>query len=147
VADPLTDSDAVEAALLRPLSTAETVYIDVLIDQVSGQLRNRLRTIDARIAAYEADPADTSGIDPAAVTGMLANVIRRALVNPQGVASRSNSAGPYAQSETFRSVNAVDLGLAITDDDLAQILPTIVDGFVMPGTIRTRPRLDPRCRY
>lgn len=147
MAEPLTDSDAVEAALLRPLSTAEATYIDALIDQVSAQLRGRLRSIDDRIARYETDPADPAAISPESVSAMLANVIRRALVNPQGVASRSNSAGPYSLSETFRSVNAVDLGIAITDDDLAQILPEVIDGFVMPRTIRTRPRLEPGCRY
>lgn len=142
MAAPLTDSDAVEAALLRPLTSTEAGYVDTLADQVSAQLRTKLRAIDARIAKYETDPTDPAGIDPVAVQAMLANVIKRGLINPRGAASTSKTAGPYSQSETFRSVNAVDLGIVVTDDDVAQILPAITEGFVMPQTIRTRPRLE-----
>jgi hypothetical protein len=145
VGEPLTDQEAVEAALLRPLTATEAGYVTAdgtgLIAQASAQLRNRLRAIDTRIAAYEADPTDPTGIDPDAVTSMLANVIKRVLLNPQGAASTSNTAGPFAKSTTFRSVNTIDLGLQVTDDDLALILPPdAVDGYVPAGTIRTRPR-------
>jgi hypothetical protein len=147
VTQPLTTQDAVAAALLRPLTTVEAGYADTLIEQVSAQLRNKLRNIDARIAAYALNPADPAGIDPDAVAAMLANVIKRTMVNPSGAASTSNTTGPWGQSLTFRSYHDSDAGLLVTDDDVAAVLPGMASGFVMPGTIRTRPRLEDDCGF
>lgn len=149
MAAPLTSDTAIEAALLRPLTSTETTYTPVLIADVSGQLRTKLRSVDDRIAAYAVDPDDATGIDPAAVAGMLARVIKRVLVNPRGLWSTTNGDGPFSYSETYPGSRAggaaaATLGAVVTDDDIAEILPDITAGFVMPRTIRTRPQLD--CR-
>jgi hypothetical protein len=140
-ASDLTSTDAVTAALLRPLTDAEAQFVPALITDVSGQLRNRLRTIDARIAAYQADANDPTGVDPDVVAGVLARVIKRALVNPKGLWSTSDTAGPFGHSETYPGARgggdaATILGAVVTAADVDQILTT---GFVKAGTIRTRP--------
>lgn len=141
----LTSTDAVTAALLRPLTSDEATFVPGVIVDVSAQLRNRFRAIDARIAAYAADPSDPAGIDPAAVAGMLARVIKRALVNPRGLWSATDSQGPFARSETYPGARGGEgagatVGAVVTDDDIAQILPKV---FAKGGTIRTRPRSAP----
>lgn len=144
----LTTQAAVEAALLRPLTDVEAGYATApttgLIAQACGQLRNRLRAIDDRIAAYQADPTNPVGIDPDAVTGMLGEVVARPLRNPKGLLSATTTTGPFSRSETFRSSrSAVDTptGIYITDEDLERILPpAVTDGYVPAGTIHTRPR-------
>lgn len=141
--DPLTTTDAVMAALLRPLTADEQTYVPTLISQASAKLRTRMRAVDTRIAAYNADPTDPSGLDPAAVEAMLAGVIKRYIVNPQGAQNLSDTILGMSRTYTFPSGGGAwqQLGeLVITDADLASLEPA--SSFVMPGTIRTRPRYD-----
>ena len=147
MAAPLTDQPAVETALLRPLTDTEAGFVNQadtgLIAQASSQLRNRLRAIDTRIAAFETDPTDPAGIDPDVVTGVLGEVVARVLRNPKGLISATTTTGPFSRSETYRSsrVTAVaPTGVVVTDDDLALILPPVItDGYIPAGTIHTRP--------
>lgn len=144
----LTSDDAVRAAVLRPLTTEESESMAALIADVSAQLRNKFRAIDTRIAAYTTNASDPAGINPAAVSGMLARVIKRALVNPKGLWSRTDTEGPFARSETYPGARAggsaaVSLGAVVTDADIDELLPT---SFVRPGTIHLHsrhPRLCP----
>lgn len=142
----LTSSDAVAAALLRPLTDVEATYMPALIADVSGQLRNRLRSIDDRIAAFGVSATDPAGVDPAVVTGVLARVIKRVLVNPRGLWSATDATGPFSRSETFPGARggsdaAATLGAVVTRADVDEILVS-TSGFVRPGTIHTPPRCD-----
>jgi hypothetical protein len=144
VADPLTTSDAVQAALLRPLTSNEAAYIDSLIDQVSGLLRQAAPSIDARIARYAADSTDKTAVDPAVVETVLAGALKRYIVNPNGIANTSESVGPYSRSTSFatRYEKGTRGVLEITQDDLSALFPNRKR--LRAGTIRTRPALAPR---
>lgn len=120
---PLVEQRDVEAALLRPLTAAESPYIDDLCDQASTLLRTRMPTIDARIALPD---DDSRRVDPAVVTATLAGVIKRYMSNPTGATSVSRGRGPFQESQGFTtrpSGSSADGELAVTDSDLAKIDP------------------------
>lgn len=131
----------VETALVRPLTSTEQQFIDGLCNQAIVKLRAALRNVDARVAAFEADSTAAIGIDPAVVTAVLAGVVKRVLVNPQGAWSATQSIGPKSQSITFSGDRGGDAGvrapgvLAITAADIEQIIGAH-RGFVAPSTIR-----------
>lgn len=119
----LVDRPRVEAALLRPLTDAESPYISELCDQASALLRTRLPTIDDRLDLPDGDP-EAIGRD--AVAAMLAGVIKRYLVNPTGATTISKMRGPFQESTGFgaRPGGIGPAGdLVITDADIAKIDP------------------------
>lgn len=130
----LVTPDDVETALLRPLTATEQSYIDSLIRQASAQLRTAMPTFDERLAA-----TDETAISPDTVAAMLAGVIKRYMVNPQGIASHSEGMGPYSETNSYTSYGKALSGngdLAVTAADLAKLNPS---AGVEAGTIRTRP--------
>lgn len=138
---PLTTEEAVEAALVRPLTENEQAYVFELILQASAKLRAALPAVDARIEAAAAGLP--SGLSPDLVESVLADVIARRLLNPRRVWSTGGeTAGPFSSgSETFPGARggagAEAFGnLTITAADLAQL--SLSSSFAMPGTIRTR---------
>lgn len=137
----LADTSDVETALLRPLTDNEQTYVPGLIDQASQLLRAAMPSVDARLAA-----SDGTALDPLAVAAVVAGVVKRYMVNPTGAASTSEGMGPFSQTVSFTSYGKSAGGttgtLAITRDDLAALAPS--GGFVMPGTILTRPRHEHR---
>jgi hypothetical protein len=138
----------VETALVRPLTSTEAQFVDGLCEQAIAKLTAALPSIDARVAAYEADATTPAGINPALVTSVLATVVKRVLVNPQGAWSATQAVGPKSQSVTFgggRAGGAVDApgALAITPGDIDEILGR--SAFAVPGTIRTRPPRPDGC--
>lgn len=102
--------------------------------------------IDARIAAYGVDPSDPGALDPVVVADRIALIVKRFLINPDGVASTSQAAGPFSQSRTF--VNRYDKTgsdvrgeIRITDEDIDELRPAVP--FVGPGVARVGiPRPD-----
>ncbi len=135
MANLVQDTD-VEAALLRPLTDAESTYIAALIDQAEGLLRARIPDIDARIAAR--GTGDPKAIDPAVVAAVLAQVIARFLRSPDGAISVSQTAGPYSTTRSLQA-NASPGLLTITDADIAAILPATAS--IGARTIQARSRL------
>jgi hypothetical protein len=136
VAKPLTTHDAIEAKLLRPLTSNELRYMDELMDQASSLLRTAMPTVDARMAAWTDQPRPRNAVDPLVVTSVLASVIKRYLANPLGAASSSDAQGPFSHTTTFASYgkNVGGTGeLTVTTDDLAQIAPPRAAG---PRTAR-----------
>lgn len=142
--DPLATPDDVETALLRPLTDTEQTYIDGLISQAQALLRLRVPSIDDRIARYEADATDLSAVSPDAVAAVLAGVVKRYLVNPEGAVSISQGVGPYstAKSYALRSDKDRRGALEITNEDVAVLFPNRKR--LRAGTIRTRAALAPR---
>lgn len=139
----------IEAALVRPLTATEESYVGELAGQAIAKLRAAIRGIDARVAAYEADPEAPNGIDPDLVTAVLAGVIKRVVVNSKGAWSETRSTGPYSTSVTYAGDRGGNAGvqapgvLAILPSDIEQIVGS--SPFTTPGTIRTRPRhCEPR---
>jgi hypothetical protein len=124
--DDLVSATDVEAAMLRPLTTAERQYLPVKLAQVTSLLRSKRRTIDARVAQWFLDPRPDTAVDPVLVSSMLAEVIKRTMVNPRGLWSTTETDGDYSYSETYPGQRAgADAGtpgdLALTAADLAKI--------------------------
>jgi hypothetical protein len=126
VADPLTDSAAVTAALLRPLTAFETSQLDELISQAENALRTTLPSLDTRLGRWDDDPAlrPATAIDPVAARRVLADVIARRLSNPERLASESAGDGPFTQSRTYagRGGDGQTPGILITAADLAALV-------------------------
>jgi hypothetical protein len=131
-------TDDVATALVRPLTTAETPFVSNMCDQAVVLIAAAMPTLAARVAAYEADADDPTGINPALVSAVLAGVVKRALVNPKGLVSSTSATGPYSASETYanRTGATSDGSLAILPSDLAKLNPAAP---VVAGTIRLRP--------
>lgn len=145
---PLAEPTDVEAALLRPLTPTEDQYVPTLIAQASARLRTKRRLTDARIAAWELDPADPVGLDPTSVAALIATVVKRYLLNPGGAISTAWTEGPFGGTTMFAAARASGAGghngfgeIAITDEDLAQLDPA--SSFAMPKTIHTGSSVDP----
>lgn len=141
---PLASPDDVEAALLRPLTDTEVDYVPTLIGQASALLRTAAPSIDDRIARYEADPTDLSGVSSATVATVVAGVVKKYLINPQGIASTSTTTGPYNESVSYalRSEKEERGVLQITAGDLRTLFPNRKR--LRAGSIRMRPGLAPR---
>lgn len=142
--EPLTTQPDVEAALLRPLTATEQNYILGLIAQASALLRLTAPSIDDRLARYALDPTDRTAVSPDAVSAVLAGVVKKYLVNPTGIASTTETTGPFSRSTSYalRSEKERRGVLEITADDLAVLFPSRKRP--RAGTIRTRPALAPR---
>jgi hypothetical protein len=142
--DPFVDPSDVAAALLRPLTDLETQYVPAIIDQASALLRLAAPSIDDRIARFAADPTDLSGVSEAAVGAVVAGIVKKYLTNPSGVASTSQTMGPYNNSVSYalRSEKEVRGVLQVTPADLAALFPNRKR--LRAGTIRTRAALAPR---
>lgn len=142
--EPLTSQSDVEAALLRPLSDTEAVYINRIIAQASALLRQAAPSIDDRIDRYNADFSDLTGVSADVVAAVLAGVVKKYLVNPTGIASQTDTDGPFSHSVSYalRSEKEARGVLQITADDLAALFPSRKR--LRAGTIRLRPSLAPR---
>lgn len=116
----------VEVALLRPLSQAETQYVNQLCGQASTLLRAELPAVDARIAAYRANPADANGINPDLVAIVLGEVIKRYLSNPKNLSSLSKSAGPFSSTESYAGPRGGEVsGMNVTTADVNRIVGSV----------------------
>jgi hypothetical protein len=124
--DPLVEQSHVEAVLLRSLTTTEAQFINTLCEQASALLRVRRHTIDTRIALWDTSPDEPTAVNPDVVAAMLATVIKRAMVNPRGLWSTSETDGDYSYSETYPGQRSGTDGgtpgeIVIVDSDLAKI--------------------------
>lgn len=93
MANPFAVPDDV-AARWRPLTPNEAFVAETLVADASALIRARFPGIDSQV---------TSGaIDPDVLTLVVAGMVKRALVSPSdGVASATQTAGPYSQGQTF----------------------------------------------
>lgn len=119
-----------------------------LLRKATALLRQKAPHVDARIAAFEADPSDPRGLDPVTVATVVAGVVKRVMVNPDGATSDSQTVGIYSRTKTFvfsrgTDPSQVDRGqLAITKADLDQLAP-YVPASSHAGSIRLQPSLAP----
>lgn len=130
-------------ALWPSASTLDAARLEALILKASARLRQKLPWVDARIAAFNVDPTDPSGLDPTLVADVVATVIKRYLANPDGATNTSENTGPYSVSKGYALRGDKDIRgeLYIGDEDLAGLRPAKKSPFA--GTVRTRPRLAP----
>lgn len=83
------------AAIWRPLTPAEVIAVNARIDQASAIVRSEVPTVDDRI--------DAGTLDRAVVSGVVADMVRRVMLNPDGVRQRSRSIDDYQESVTVDS--------------------------------------------
>lgn len=125
MAVPLAQVDDV-AAIWRPIAAGEIARVAHLIDVASAKLRARLPfDIDARTALYAVDPLDPIALDPVVVANVVAAIVKRVLVNPEGLASTTQSVGPYSESRTFsgKAESEARGEIYVTEDDVCELLP------------------------
>lgn len=129
------------ADIWRPLTAEENQRAANLINKASALLKHAAPfDLAERIGYFTTDPTNKLALDPTLVASVVAGIVKRAMVNPDGVVSKSETTGPYTNSATYGDAAAgavVTVGLVVTDDDLAQLRPP--HGFAEPFTIRTHP--------
>lgn len=137
---PLATPDDV-AVVWRPLTPDETVQVEALILRASAKLRHAARfNIDAAIAVHASDPTSPQAIDPIVVADVVATVVKRFLVNPNGAASEN--VGPYSRVYVARSDKSgadVRGALAVTASDLEQLVRGSASGSRTPRMIQLHP--------
>jgi hypothetical protein len=78
----------------RPLSASEAVVAETLLGDASAIVRAQYPGIDAQMLS--------GAVDAANVTIVVANMVKRALINPdEGVTQESQTVGPYSHSQSY----------------------------------------------
>jgi len=128
----------------RPLSGSEMSRVANLITKASSMLRQRAPWLDARMARFKVDPTDLGGLDPVTVATVVATIVKRFLVNPDGATNTSETTGPYSYSRGFalRGDRDVRGELSVTDSDVAALAPAQLSPSRI-GTIKSHARLAP----
>ncbi|MGZ4588679.1 MAG: hypothetical protein ACXVX9_12860 [Mycobacteriaceae bacterium] len=144
MANPLASTDDV-VDLWRPFtSTDEQARVSRLIVKASALLRQALPWVDARIARFNTDPTDLGGLDPVTVATVVATMVKRYLVNPDGATNTSETAGIFSHAKGFalRGDKDVRGELIVTESDIAALTPP---SMLRPrmATLRTKARLAP----
>lgn len=119
MAVPLAEVADVEA-IWRTLEPSETSQAAVLINIASAKLRARLPfDVDARIALYATTPRSPGALDPMVVANVVATIVKRVLVNPDGLVSTTQTFGPISESRSFvaRTPSGTSTGVSATDPD------------------------------
>lgn len=141
---PLADTSDVEA-VWRPLQDTEVGQVTALIARASAKLRHAVPfDIDARIALYATDPTQPTALDPMVVADVVATIVKRFMVNIEGVASSSEGVGPYSRSATF--VNRYDKtgsdvrgAIQVIDSDIDQLRPAALLRPRPPSMVQLHP--------
>lgn len=128
------------ADVWRPLTDAETAQVANLIAKASAKLRQLAPwDIDARIALSTSNPTNPMALQAEVVADVVATIVKRLLVNPDGVALSSETVGPFSRSQSY--VNRYDKtgsdvrgALQVTDSDIDQLRPATQD--FTPSTFR-----------
>lgn len=115
------------AAIWRPITEAEIVRVASLINLASAKVRAAVPfDLDARIALYSSAPNDPTAVDPVLAAGVVAAVVKRVLVNPEGLYSSTRTVGPYSESRTHGAQGEGAGEVLVTAADLADLLPRVV---------------------
>ncbi len=111
------------ADIWRPLGATEQTRVEHLIASASALLRQKLPSIDARMATFVADPTDPSGLSSEVVATVVATVVKRFLTNPLGVTTESKALGGASISHGYslRGDKDVRGELIVTAADLEKL--------------------------
>lgn len=106
----LATTNDVSVRLMRPLTTAESNAATAYIAELSEMVRDRVRNVDALIAARPAYGQ--------VVVGRIAEAVKRVLQNPEGYVQESVDDWSGRRSDA-----AADGALFLSADDWAAITP------------------------
>lgn len=146
---PLAKVSDVEDLWQRTITDQTQVdRVQNLLAKASALLRQKMPSVDDRVAAFTTSPTDPSALDPDVVATVVAGAVKRYLVNPDGVTSENVSLGGASKATSYvlRGMKDTDqqLGaLTITPADLATLRAPQART-PMFGTIRTHSTLSPR---
>lgn len=132
------------ADMWRPLIDAdERAKVDRLIGKASALLRQKLPSVDARIATFAATPTDVSALDPDTVASVVAVVIKRFLSNPDGATHVQKSLGGASTSTGYALRGDKDPrgDMVITDADLDKLAVSPTSPWL--ATVTTKHRMAP----
>lgn len=129
MAGPLAEVADVEA-IWRTLEPTETTQANALIDIASAKLRSALPAVDARIALYGTLPVNPLALDPVVVANVVATIVKRVLVNPDGLASTTQTFGPISEARNYEGRSGGDDSdsrgeIRVTAADLDNLLPVL----------------------
>jgi hypothetical protein len=131
------------ADIWRPLTDTEQAQADNLCTKASARLRQKCPfDVDARIALYSTNPADPTALDPEIVSDVVAGIVKRAMVNPDGATSVSDTRGPFSQTRGFGGQGNQPVNtLVVLDSDIDQLRPA--RAATLPSTLRIGPGTSP----
>lgn len=131
------------AAIWREPTSDELPQVFNLLRVASAKLRHACPfDLDSRIALYATDPAAVTALDPELVANVVATIVKRVLVNPDGLAMTTETVGPFSRSQSFvtrTDANGADArgGIHVTASDIQQLLPAVLTR--LPQTISLEP--------
>lgn len=106
------------------LPADQSSRVENLLAKASALLRQETPfDIDERIALYATDPDDPKALDPLVVADVVATIVKRVLVNPDGTASESQTIGPYSKSRSFAKDGQTTAGLSVSQADVDRLRP------------------------
>lgn len=135
------------ADMWRPLvDDTERSKVERLVGKASQMLRQKLPSVDARIAAYAVDPTDETGLSPDTVAAVVATVVKRFLSNPDGATHVAKTLGGASVSTGFalRGDTEIRGELVVLETDLDK-LAAPVSQTPRLATLKTKHRLAPPC--
>jgi hypothetical protein len=112
-------------AFFRPLTEAEAATIDRKLEYAANLLDQAVPSLPGRLAQ--------GLVSPALVRDVVANMVVRALRNPEGAKQKSQTIGPASVSVTMDDKNGLG-ALMVTASDIAALSPARTHGQV--GSIR-----------
>lgn len=130
----------------RPITdTTEIALYGRLLDKASALLRAKAPNLDDRLTA--------ATLDPVVVATVVAQIVKRYAVNPDGVSTKSQTVGPYSESKSYvdryegtDGSASMRGGLQVTKTDLDALRPEVTAAQI--GTIRVHAGMAPvRGRY
>lgn len=145
-ANNLCTADDVGDLWRPPADATERAKFDRLIGKASALLRQKLPSVDARIATFAATPTDVSALNPDTVAAVVATCVKRFLSNPDGTTHVSKTLGGASISYGYalRGDKDVRGELIVTDDDLAK-LEAPVSSKPWLASVKTKHSLAPAC--
>ncbi len=121
------------ADMWRPLTTDEVNRVRRLISKASSLLRQKSPWLDARLADWDIDPTDPAALAPETVATVVATIVKRFLVNPDGATNLSETTGPFSNAKGF--------ALRGDKDIRGELQVTVGDVESLRAAVRTRARL------
>src|SRR5690625_171667 len=117
----------------RPITdAAEIKQVNAWISDVELIIKARIRDLDELVAGGE--------IDPDILTSVIAGVVVRKVLNPEGYRSTTRSLDGWSETQT-RDREISDGALRLTDDEWALLIPVNTSGaFTISPHGRPRPR-------
>jgi hypothetical protein len=140
MAAPLAHPSDVED-VWRPIADDERPRIFSLIAKASALLRQIVPAVDDRIGLFATDPTSPRALDPVLVADVVATAVKNFINNPDGVATKTESVGPYSQSVSFlaRGEKSNPAGQLMFTQELLDRLQPGQSMSELYGSIRTRP--------